>query len=375
MPVTFKALRVEGDNGSPDIWLIVDRMYDLHRVASNFCMSLTSAKKSLNTVRTYAPKVAHFLTWCSSNAIRWERVTFAQLGRYGRFVRDTPMQNGHLRSAETVNLYIVAVTEFLRWAHLQGLVSPKLLQQIAQPKHLRYMPTGFDPGEQGQFRIISKNNLKLPVNEGAVAFLEPEQADAVLAACLNPRDLFLIRVMHDGGLRIGEALGLHREDIHFLPSSKSLGCDTSGPHMHVKRRMNANGSYAKSPHPRIVPVSTLTTHAYREYLFMKEELAGNSRSDFVFLNLFGENPDTPMKYRNAKRCTDRIAKAAGTQFTPHLLRHTAATAWFRNGASRDVVQNLLGHVSAASTQIYIHTSEAEKRNAVDGVRISGDEHS
>lgn len=369
MTVTFRAHQATTDDGAPDLWVIVDDMYDLHRSASDFCMSLTAAKKSPNTVRTYAPKVASFLTWCSSNAIRWERVTFIQLGRYVRSVQDTPKGNGKPRSAVTVNLYVVAVTEFLRWAYLQGLVSPKLIQQLARPKHLRYTPKGFDAGEQGQFRFISKSNLKIPADEETLAFLEPDQAERVMEACLNPRDAFLIRVMHDGGLRIGEALGLHREDLHFLPNSAVLGCYVPGAHLHVKRRVNSNGSYAKSPRPRIVPVTMLTTHAYREYLFLKDELVPDSRSDFVFLNLFGEFPDTPMKYRNAKRCTDRIAKAAVTLFTPHVLRHTAATSWFRNGATRDTVQNLLGHASAASTQIYIHVSEAEKRAAVEEAKL------
>lgn len=368
MSMTFSAHLAQTADGKPDLWLVVDEFFDLHRQASDFCMSLMAAQRSPNTLRSYSSKVASFLTWCSSIGIRWDKVTFIQLGSYVRFICDTPKRDGEPRSAKTVNLYVVAVTEFLRWAYLQGRVSSTLINQLSRPKHLRYTPSNFDPGEQDQFRYIAKSNLKVSTEECRVPVLEAEQAERVMRACLNPRDVFLLTIMLQSGLRIGEALGLHREDLHFLPDSRSLSCPTRGPHVHVRRRVNSNGSYAKSPVPRSVPVTTDTVLAYREYLFAKQTIVARSQINFVFLNLYGESPDTPMRYRNAKRCTDRIAKAAGIKFSPHVLRHSAANGWRQNGVERDVLQELLGHVSSASTEIYLHISEAEMRAAVDGVR-------
>jgi integrase/recombinase XerD len=76
-----------------------------------------------------------------------------------------------------------------------------------------------------------------------------------------------------------------------------------------------------------------------------------------------------MTYANAKRCTDRIGKTAEVTLRPHMLRHTAATNWVRNRERLDVVQELLGHVSWTSTQVYLHPSDEEMRNAVDALAL------
>ena len=171
--------------------------------------------------------------------------------------------------------------------------------------------------------------------------------------------------MHDSGLRIGETLGLHRSDLHFLPDSSVLGCRIRGAHLHVHRRLNPNGSLAKSRHSRDVPVTAAVVDAYSDYQRDKDVLAPDSSSDLVFLNLYGQVPDSAMTYSNAKRCVDRLGKDAGIVARPHMLRHTAATNWIRKGERLDVVQNLLGHASPMSTQVYLHPSEAEKRSAVE----------
>ena len=72
-----------------------------------------------------------------------------------------------------------------------------------------------------------------------------------------------------------------------------------------------------------------------------------------------------MRYPNAKEMFDRLARVTGLTVRPHLLRHTAATTWLRQGTPRDTVQELLGHVSAASMQPYLHPDEDDKRAAVE----------
>jgi hypothetical protein len=76
-----------------------------------------------------------------------------------------------------------------------------------------------------------------------------------------------------------------------------------------------------------------------------------------------------MTYDNAKEMFERLARAAGFTARPHMLRHGAATGWLRDGTPRDVVQELLGHVSQASMQPYIHVSDQEKHHAVERVGV------
>jgi site-specific recombinase XerD len=351
------------------MWVVVDDHYEVHSVARDFCLTLVGAGRSPNTVRAYAPKVARFLTWCSAAGLDWTRLTFPDLTRYKRVIEMEPTKDGRRRDGKTINLYLGAMAEFLRFAALEGHVDPSLVDKLSRPKRLRYAPKGFDPGENGQHSVIQARTLKANQYDRPPEALEPEQVSAALDACRNPRDVLLIRVLHDVGLRIGEALGLLRSDIHFLPDSSVLGCAVKGPHLHVRRRMNPNGSLAKSRYPRHVPVTVALVGAYRDYQAERDERLSEGQCDFVFVNLYGPGLDTPMTYANAKRCTDRIARVAGVTLRPHMLRHTAATNWMRNGERLDVVQELLGHVSWTSTQVYLHPSEEEMRNAVGALAL------
>lgn len=167
-------------------------------------------------------------------------------------------------------------------------------------------------------------------------------------------------------MRIGEALGLRREDMHFLPRSTELGCQLRGPHVHIKRRANDNGALAKSRFERTVPITDEIADLYADYQYERFRLKADE-SDMVFVNLYRQPLGRPMSYSNAKDTFDRLADRAGFTVRPHMLRHTAATAWIRVGTPRDVVQNLLGHVSGSSMEPYLHPTSQDTRDAVEQV--------
>ena len=75
----------------------------------------------------------------------------------------------------------------------------------------------------------------------------------------------------------------------------------------------------------------------------------------------------PMTYWAAKGFFGRLVRECGFPVRPHMLRHTAATGWVRAGTDLDVVQALLGHVSLASTTVYLHARDEDKRRAVEAV--------
>jgi integrase/recombinase XerD len=85
----------------------------------------------------------------------------------------------------------------------------------------------------------------------------------------------------------------------------------------------------------------------------------------VFVNLYQPPRGEAVSYQNIRQMFDRLAKSTGLTVRPHLLRHTAATTWLRQGTPRDTVQDLLGHVSPSSMQPYIYPNDADKRAAVE----------
>jgi integrase/recombinase XerD len=77
-----------------------------------------------------------------------------------------------------------------------------------------------------------------------------------------------------------------------------------------------------------------------------------------------------MSYSNVYKIVARLGRRCGFRATPHMFRHSAATAWVEAGSDVDVVQRLLGHASPTSTAIYLHASDTRMREAVTAVHAS-----
>lgn len=366
--VSYRAERAVSPVDGAESWVVLDPELVVHAEASAFLRSLDGAGRSPHTIRAYAGRAALFLGWCAEQGIDWRRVELAQLARFKHWTEATPSRTGRARSGSTVNAILTAVCELLRFCARSGFIEPVVADRLSEPRWLRFTPPGFDAGESGQHRRVRARALKARAQTPFPEALTPEQAEAVVACCRRPRERFVVIVLRDAGLRIGEALGLHRSDMHLLPDSRSLGCAVLGAHVHVRHRANPNGALAKSRFPRSVPASDDVLAAYADYAHERTQILGeHENNDMVLVNLYHAPVGAPMTYRAVKGFFDRLATQCGFPVRPHMLRHTAATSWVRAGVDLDVVQSLLGHASLASTTVYLHARDADKRAAVEAV--------
>lgn len=363
----FRAERAVSPLDGSQLWVVLDPELVVHREASDFLWALHGAGRSPHTIRVYAGRVASFLGWCAGQGVDWSSISLPALARFKHFIEATPLRRGQLRAGSTVNATLTAVCEFLRFCARTGVVDQAVADRLSEPRWLRFTPPGFDPGESGQFRTVRARALRARAATPFPEALTPEQSDQVLACCRRPRELFMVTLLRDTGLRIGEALGLRRGDLHLLPDTRRLGCAVVGAHLHVRHRANPNGALAKSRFPRTVPASDAVLSAYGDYQFERTELLGDDDCDMVFVNLYHQPLSAPMTYRAAKRFFERLGTECGFAVRPHMLRHTAATNWVRAGVDLDVVQRLLGHASLASTAVYLHASDEDRRRAVEAV--------
>jgi integrase len=216
--------------------------------------------------------------------------------------------------------------------------------------------------------------VKLTETAAAPQWLTEDQLAAAIGAVARQRDRLMLLLLAETGVRIGEALGLRREDMHLLASSKALNCAIAGPHLHVQRRMNANGALAKCRFPRSIPVTEQLVDLYADYQHERSSTDGADASDLVFVNLYRPPIGEPVRYHNVKKLFDRISNHVGHRVRPHMFRHSAATRWIASGTPRDVVQALLGHVSPASMQVYLHPTDAAKSAAVERVAAATQVH-
>jgi integrase/recombinase XerD len=369
--VRFRAERAVSPGGEPVRWVVVDEGWSLHIEACAYLASLQARARSPNTERVYAGRVALFLSYCTATGVDWHCPTFPQLHEYLRWLVSEPVdwpgsrRTPQLRSKGTANAVFTTVSEFLRFGAKHGWVSAGVPAMLSEPRLLHYLPPGFDSGEDDQFRTVNVKTIKFHVSEAAPETLTAEQVEQVLARTRHARDQFLVTLLVASGVRIGEALGLWREDMHFLARSDMLGCRVTGPHLHVRRRLNANGALAKSRYPRSIPVTEDVVDAYADYQFERDRMRRQAQSDAVFVNLFRAPRGQPMGYANTKELFDRLARDCGFPVRPHMFRHTAATRWMEAGVAPDVVQALLGHVSFASTAVYLHATQERMREAVE----------
>ena len=346
-------------------FVVASDSYVLHAEGSSYLAALRAQGRSPHTERIYAGRLALFLSYCSEMRIDWKTITFAELGCFMRWLVTTPPKaSARLRSPQTANQIMTTICEFLRFAAAHGWVAFELVELLASPRHVLYAPGGGDSG-QAVYSVMQVKTLRLASAPPEMKVLSLEQVEQLIAATTNPRDRVLVTLLAVTGMRIGEALGMRREDLHLLASSTRLGCAIPGPHVHVRRRMNDNGAIAKARIPRSIPVPNELVQMYADYQFERDNVTEAGDSDMVFVNVYRPPLGAGMRYGNAYALFERLSAKVGFIAHPHMLRHTAATEWMDNGAARDTVQRLLGHISPMSMERYLHPTDAAKRRAVE----------
>lgn len=240
----------------------------------------------------------------------------------------------------------------------------------------RYIAAGRYGGEQGRVRQVRVPELQVrrAENPERLEWIEsPNDRAALLNVSLPARDRFLADLLFFSGLRVGEALALFREDLHFLADSSALGCPVRGPHVHVRSNEVLNGARAKSG-PRWVPLPDRVVFSYEDYLFERQEILGSDGNPHVFVNLYRGNRGSAMTYAGVRDLFGRISAAISIRVRPHMLRHTRASMWLSGidtpRLDLDTVRVLLGHASLEATSVYVHSRAEDLRAAVGNAALS-----
>ncbi|HDP33510.1 MAG TPA: tyrosine recombinase XerC [Candidatus Hydrogenedentes bacterium] len=151
---------------------------------------------------------------------------------------------------------------------------------------------------------------------------------------LGRRDRAALEVLYSCGLRAAELAGLRMGDVFY-----------------DQQTVRALGKRAKE---RMVPIGSYAIEALRSYLQVRRDL-GCPEHDLIFVNHRGG----PLTTRSVQRIVERYVREVlptRREVSPHTLRHTFATHILDAGADLRVVQEMLGHESLSSTQIYTHVS-------------------
>jgi integrase/recombinase XerC len=192
-----------------------------------------------------------------------------------------------------------------------------------------------------------RQNKRLPkaidVNQVEQLLSAPDDSEL-----LGARDRAVLETLYSTGIRVSELVGLNRGDI-----------DDTGEAMIIR---------GKGKKERMVPLGSHALVALRHYVQMlandpRGRVDGETRTAPLFINKHGGRLST----RSVRRKVSKYLDKAGLDpdISPHTLRHSFATHLLDNGADLRSVQELLGHQSLSTTQVYTHLTTQRLRQAYD----------
>lgn len=375
-------------------WTVVDDRYAEHQQAGEYLRVLVDGEgRSTGTARTYAGRLVLYLTWAAAAGVRETCPAVEELAAFARWLERTPSRKHRpggsrrreadakvlalapARSAVTVDGILIAVFEFIRFAASRGWTDMAVVEALSVREELRFLPARWDRGERAGRPVVRRRRVRRRRAEQAPATLTREQVGALVDACRNIRDRFVVEALYATGLRVAELCGLRLADLHLVPSAVHLGCKVAGPHLHVLRREdNENRALAKSPYSRVVPVTRDLVWLHDAYRAARDAVAEAAESDYLLVNLWRAPRGRALSVGSVEELFVRLSAKAGFRARPHMLRHSFASEVALATKDPALVKELLGHASVASTDVYMHSRWADMRAAVDvhGRAVRGD---
>jgi integrase/recombinase XerD len=291
--------------------------------------------QSEHTVRTYAAQLGAFVAWARCRGIQeWREVRFEDLMSFLQHEHDRPQsgkrryalrrgaaegQAGECRgprgprlSQDTLYLEIASLRAFYRYCDAEKLLPTDIADTLSLPRRWKRLPKSLSEEEVGRL-------------------LAPAMPETPGSLC----DQACFELAYASGLRLQELCRLQLEQLHLDAGFVTV--------------------IGKGNKERVVPMGRSAVEALRRYLLAARPQLIRSRSPgMVFLTRRGTAfAPVTLWLRLKKR-----ARVAGIErnVTPHMLRHSFATHLLERGADLRVIQELLGHSSISTTEIYTHVA-------------------
>ena len=214
-------------------------------------------------------------------------------------------------SASTINKNLSALRSFYRFALKRGLVKKDPAHAVTGPKKSKPLPQFLREGEMD--RLLDGLEWDSSFN--------------------NVRARTILILFYETGLRRSELVGLDDKDIDYDAA-----------------QLKVTGKRNKQ---RIVPFGAELAEQLKSYQAVRQEKFGET-CDAMFLSDKGERISGEQVYQIVRKYLSMVTSLK--KRSPHVLRHTFATAMLNNGAGLESIKNLLGHASVSTTEIYTHTT-------------------
>ena len=289
------------------------KRFPLQQDVRDFINYLTvEAGLSDNTALGYGRDLRNFLEYCrANNVIELKRIEPSFIQKYQRKLSQKQ------KSENSIKRSLVAIRMFLRYGKLMGLIEDDLTSHLESPKVWQRLPS-----------ICSKQQVIELMNAPC-----PEEP-------FYYRDKAMLELLYATGVRASEIAGLKISDFNL--SIGYLRC------------------LGKGNRERVVPIGKVAIEAINEYLMkQRPSLSKPFSGDFLLLSRTGRAMSRIEIWRLVKKYAIRAGMPRN--LTVHTLRHCFATHMLSGGADLRSIQEMLGHVDIATTQIYTHVDQERLR--------------
>ncbi|WP_245627386.1 site-specific tyrosine recombinase XerD [Kribbia dieselivorans] len=271
---------------------------------------------SANTLKAYTRDLARYQEYLTGLGVSDPRgVTEAQVGGFVSYLRAGSQDHPPL-AASSAGRSLVAVRGFHRFLALEGEADADPSAEVSPPTPPARLP-----------KAISIDEVE--------RLLEAASVGDTPAAL---RDRALLELLYGTGARISEAVGLDLDDVDGILGEAGAAGDAV-----VRLR-------GKGDKERLVPVGSYAASALAAYVVRARPVLAGAGTPALFLNQRGGRLSRQSAWTLLRHAAERAGLPG--HLTPHTLRHSFATHLLDGGADVRVVQELLGHASVTTTQIY-----------------------
>lgn len=320
-----------------------------------------------NTLRMYCQHLKLYFEYLEQCDLDFQKVTIDDLSLFVNWLQNpykslkvvpvTPVDTA--RSPRTVNIIVDTVLRFydyiLRHEQYSNDVSERLKKFVASSSRNF---KGFLYGIAYDKKKVTSNILKLKVSKSKPKTLSKNEIEMLVRACNNLRDRFLLSLLYETGIRIGEALSLWIEDF-----------DISDMIIDLKDRgqLENNAEIKTVSSPRRIDISQNLAGMFMEYIaeYHNEEVETNH----IFIKISGSNKFKAMDYVDVDNLFRSLKKKAGIYVTPHMFRHSSLTVLRMTGWQPELLRIRAGHKNIYTTMnTYIHPSDEEISREFDKIQ-------
>ena len=313
-----------------------------------------------NTLKGECIHIMHYFEFLEERGKLYKEVTIDDLARFVGWLKNPDIEKKIVtfrekpaHAAETINKHVDTVIAFydylMRHDGLENQLSKKLTVFIKNPRPAyRSFLYGIADSKSAKSHM-----LKIPVSKQVIKTIKKEEAVILLETCRNLRDYFLLSLLFETGIRIGEALALWLEDF-----------DLSGNKIHICDRgeLENLAEIKTVESPRVLDCTNELMSLFTEYVSTYHD--ADVETNHVLLKIRGDRKGNAMEYGDVDNLFRTLRKKTGLYVTPHMFRHTSLSLLHAAGWNPELLKERAGHRSIYTTlNTYVHPTEEEVAEA------------